>query len=341
MTVGLAALTVCRMFPDPAVSASLYSAGAIDDAFARVVAPLVRDLSAGPLAEARGYLWCMRYARGGAHLKLRVHGPAEIGESVRERLESLAASFLAGLPEAEPDAPRRSTAAPPLDVEDEGEHPDRTLLWTTYRRSPVVFGGGPLADDDRYAALFTRAAARGTERVAALFEEPEEAPSHGARQRLLFGVVAEGLAALGLAGDERTAYLKFHRDWLVRFPLLRQDDRRGKARRTLTVFEERAGGMARVREALGRHIEAAREAEPSDWGRALGELGAYVSGFADDPAYDHDPFTQGPLFPAVFKVFHNLANQVGLTMPHEAFAYHLLLAATAEPGFDRLDLPLP
>ena len=148
------------------------------------------------------------------------------------------------------------------------------------------------------------------------------------------------MAALGLAGDERTAYLKFHRDWLVRFPLLRQEGGEEQARRVLTVFAGRAGKMAAAVQALARHVEATAGTALGPWGDALTELGAYVSPLAADAAYDHDPFARGPLFPAVFKVFHNLANQLGLPMPDEAFAYHLLLTAAADPDVDLLDLKL-
>jgi hypothetical protein len=154
-----------EMFPDPLLSANLYCAGRLGEALLRVVGGFRRDLLARVGAEP-GYVWVMRYAKGGEHLKIRVHGPESQRPLIRELLAASAESYLADLGAPDPSAPRRTRElAPPIDREDQTstDYPDRTFLWTTYERSQISLGYRPYMSDDVYVALLTRCMGRGTE----------------------------------------------------------------------------------------------------------------------------------------------------------------------------------
>ena len=151
------------MSADPVLAASLYADRGLDGLVYGVAAPLLARLrEAGP---AGGWsLWVVRYARGGEHLKVRLHGPAEEVPAVRRLVEEAAAAHFAALPPADPALERITRPdAPAIDPEDEpaGERPDRSLAWTTYRRSPVSLGPPRFLDDDGYAARVTAALAAG------------------------------------------------------------------------------------------------------------------------------------------------------------------------------------
>ncbi|MFS8064935.1 MAG: lantibiotic dehydratase C-terminal domain-containing protein, partial [Byssovorax sp.] len=155
--------------PDPLLTANVYCAGRLDHVLHRGVAPFWRRLREGH-AEQQAYLWCVRYPRGGEHLKIRVHAPEARSSALRSSLEAAVSDALAELGAATTaTAPPRPDGALPIDVEDEGTeaHADPSFLWTHYRRSAVSFGGGPLLDDDRYVALFTRCLGAGCEKALA------------------------------------------------------------------------------------------------------------------------------------------------------------------------------
>ncbi len=326
-----------QLFADPVLTASLYCAGWLDQAVFHAVAPFWQELRRHD-REGLCYLWLMRYGKGGEHLKVRIHGPQPLRPLMRSLLEERAIHFLGSLPKEEAP-PRSQERVPAIDVEEEendGDLPDRMLLWTSYRRSHVSLGGKPFLSDDRYAALLTRCLASGCERVLAL--EPGAGGSllHRGRQAALLSALLSGLAALGFTAEKRVEYLAYHRDWLLRY--LVPQNWRSEAepvtqlqRRLDERVDAMAGSLLPLQTALDREWGGSWTAQPwngglpAPWKRSLADLLAYVSPLCRDPDYHLDPFASDPAFAPVFKVFHGLANQLGLRQTDEAFTHHLLL----------------
>lgn len=320
------------------MTANLYCAGRLDEVLQKVVAPFRQELR--ERSGEAGALWTMRYSRGGEHLKIRLHGPESCIPRARDLLEGLAEHYLAGLPGAD-EAPVRTAGAgqvPPIDLEDEAPdgHPDRQLVWTHYRRSHISFVGKPLLLDDTYVALAVRCLSRGCDLV---LEALTDEGSRGRRQTPLLQALIGGTAALGLPAGLRSAYFAFHRDWLVRFLLVRRGAGPEKAAELTAQFDLR-------RQALGASLVPLREVAEEEWGgaadegegdvddadaawrSALVDLYRYVS----QSPHDLDPFAEHPAFPPIFKVFHGFANQLGVNPLDEAFVHHLLLGMTLPPG---------
>jgi hypothetical protein len=310
---------------DPSLSASIYTARHLDELVRGAVIPF-RDALRLRDPEGRWSLWTMRYTRCGPHLKVRLHGPAEERETVRELLAEAVERHFASLgAAAEDEAPRRPRPpATPVDLEDERDedYPDRTLLWTTYRRSGVSLGPDRvLMADDRYVALFTTALAAGAELV---LEALGPGLSEAGRLKALRDGVAAGLSGLPLTDEERAAYLAYHRDWLLRW-LMPHGEREAEM---LARFDQRAAAMGPAAEEARRVARDGGTGEgAAAWREALSGLAAHLAPLRGDPAHDADPFTRDPVFPPVFKVFHSLANQMGVDMLNEALVHHLLLRA--------------
>lgn len=297
------------------------------------------------------YLWMVRYRRGGEHVKVRVHAPAAAGPALRDALETAARRFLDSLDEtghadASPD--RSPDRSPPIDVEDEVEeaYPDRSFLWTQYRRSPISFGSQLFVEDDRFAAVFTRTMGHGSDQVLAALERRGDT-SGGAgvefrvRQSTVLKAIIAGLAGVGWTVQERARYLVYHRNWLLRFLLAKSRQGPERAAQLLARFD---GNMEKMGPALGA-IEQALAAQWSDsegarddgdsWATSLRDLARHVDGYGDAGA-NIDPFARTPAEVAVFKVLHGMANQLGLKPLDESFVYHLLLrihAPDEDPGF--------
>ncbi|HYU32696.1 MAG TPA: lantibiotic dehydratase C-terminal domain-containing protein [Thermoanaerobaculia bacterium] len=324
------------------MTANIYCAGCLDPVIFQVVAPFWREYCEKNPDDS--YLWLMRYGKGGEHLKVRLHGPEDRVPLQRQLLEERVTSFFAALPErTEPLEKKGWVGASPIDAEDdvEQDHPDRTFLWTTYKRSHISLGGKPFLDDDRFVTLFTRCMASGCELLLSLEPGEDGFLSHRTRQNALIKALIAGLAASGFSAEERADYLAYHRDWLLRFILPK--DRRAEVypvEQLQQSFEQR---VARMGDAL-RPIGAAAEAEWSGntagkpqgldarWRHSLADLLEYVRLFSNDPDYRLDPFATDQAFSPVFKVFHGFGNQMGLTMADEAFAHHILLRTTAVPN---------
>jgi hypothetical protein len=327
-----------RLCPDPAVTANIYCSGRLDRVIFHAIAPFWRELrSRDP--EGRCLLWLMRYGKGGEHLKVRVHGPESLRPFLRESLEEKVTAFLDLLPEGA-RAPANRDRAPAIDVEDEdGDHPDRTFVWTSYRRSPVSLGGKPFLADDRYVALFTRCLSAGCERILALEPGAGGTLSHSIRQRTLLTALIAGLAALEYSAEKRADYLAYHRDWLLRFLLpVEESCEREPAERLHRHLDEQ---IARMGEALlplrrnaesGWHGSGTEVSGKADWKRSLADLLGYVAPLCRDPGYRLDPFASDPVFAPVFKVLHGFANQLGLKRMDEAFAHHLLFRIAESSG---------
>lgn len=323
------------LFPDPALTANIYCSGRLDTVIFRAVAPFWRELlSLDP--EGLCFLWLMRYGKGGEHLKVRVHGPESLRPLLRENLEEKVTALLDSLPEGATPLANRERA-PAIDAEDEGgDHPDRTFVWTSYRRSHVSLGGRPFLSDDRYVALFTRCLAAGCERVLALEPGASGVLGHPVRQRALLTALIAGLAALGFSAGKRADYLAYHRDWLLRFALPVEERCESEPVEQLhRRLDEQIARMGESLQPLRRAADAGwngskgagvLEDDPdAGWRRSLADLLGYIAPLCRDPDYRLDPFASDPVFAPVFKVFHGFANQLGLKRMDEAFAHHVLL----------------
>jgi hypothetical protein len=334
------------VLPDPVLTASIYCDHGLDALIHGAIVPFrARLRDSDP--DGGWTLWLVRYSRCGEHLKVRLHGPAERREIARRLLEeSVQAHFDTRRPAAG-EAPRVSRPdAPPIDLEDEAsaDHPDRALLWTGYRRSHVNLGPPVFLDDDQYTALFTTCLARGADLVLdALHPDASGNVPGSARQKGLLKALFSGIAALRLGAGERAAYLAYHRDWLVRFNVADPDE----AAELLTRFDRRLEGMAATVQQLARVAAAEWEGEARTatgaegaWRDALAGLLAYLVRFRGDPRYQVDPFTDDAALPPLFKVFHAMANHLGVSMLDEAFVYHLLLRASAAEPAGRMAEPV-
>lgn len=349
MAMPLATHPTASSFPDPVLTANLYCRERLDQVVQQVVLPLSRDLSAID-ATGASYVWGIRYGRCGEHLKVRVHAPEQLRPRLQESLSVHAGAFFTALgepattggPEPEPEV-----AVPPIDVEDAAaaNYPDRSLLWTQYRRSHISLGGKPFLADDHYVALMTTCLGRGCERMLDAFANKGEI-SHSYRQTILLDSLINGLAAVGFTVGQRAAYLEFHRDWLLRFNLVRNRVDAEKTRAFLDRFERRAEtavtALNQLRDMTAEHwAEPPREAAcHGTWGHSLLDLLEFVRPFSANPDYHIDPFATDPVFPILFKALHGFANQLGLKMLDEALAYHLLLRAISAASNGVLEVVL-
>jgi hypothetical protein len=331
------------LYPDPVLTANVYCLNGLDEVIRRAVAPFWRELKQQDV-EDLCYLWLLRYSKGGDHLKIRLHGPESWREEMKRGLGESIERFLASIgPAEDTPAPKRWKGVPPVDVEDEVEtpHPDRSFLWTEYRRNDVSLGRRPLFLDDRYTALLTTCLGRGTELLLEAFAaERGETIPHSLRQTTLLHAAIAALGAVGFSPEKRTAYLVYHRDWLLRFALVKNGVPSVAAAEVIERFDRRLPGMAKTLDLLRRRAagqweegraEGRAEGTESRWRDAMGDLARYLRVLCTSPEYHVDPFASDPLFTPIFKALHGLGNQTGLLMMDEALGYHILLAATAAP----------
>jgi hypothetical protein len=194
----------------------------------------------------------------------------------------------------------------------------------------VSLGSKELLEDDRYVGLMTAAFCAGSSRLLDAVAHTGGSFPASRRQGILLAAIVAGLAAAGLSADERAEYLAYHRDWLVRWNI---PDRERRAA-AVAHFDLRLETMAASVEQVGCFARRCWSgAGPADaWGTAVGELAIHLAGFRGDPAYDSDPFTSHPAFPPLFKVFHNLANALGVGMLDEALTHHLVLRGALFPA---------
>jgi hypothetical protein len=336
--------------PDPIVTANIYCRGRLDDVIARCISPFWRMRETG-----RGegnYLWMLRYLRRGEHLKVRIHATEERADELRNALDVSVRSYLASLgpfPAGEPSA-ADAQGMPAIDPEDEGNgvHPDREVVWTRYRRSPIVLGSTSLLDDDRYAALFTRAMGHCSESVLSALDGQGEVPFR-ARQTALLRLAVASLAGVEWSRGELARYLVYHRNWLLRHVLARAGHGGERGAELIALLHENARRWESARPAVARVVASLWPDEKGGAGSGpvrprqqpsfLGQLARHVSdhgGDAGQPSSSFDPFAARSDFVPVFKVLHGSANQFGLKPLDEGFVYHFLLhvhAPEEDSGF--------
>jgi len=325
-------------FADPVVTGSIYCSGHLSEVLLRAMVPLrrgLRTLDHGQLS----YLWCMQYSKGGQHLKVRIHGPREIELASRQLLQQVAEDCLTAIGPRPPHQDRLvRPEAVPIDEEDRSSEapPDRSFTFTRYGRSHVSLGGEPFLSQDRYRALMTLCLARGCDQVLDALESQGEVFSHVQSQRLLLKALLSGMAALRFPPAKAEAYLAYHRDWLIRFPLLRKGGDGQEAAAAVAYLERQAEKASATVKSLRSLVES-RWTGTGDspegstpWGRAMADLLDYISRYRDDPSYRQDPFAEDLTYSPIFKVFHGLSNLLGFKALDKAYAYHLLLQAVAK-----------
>lgn len=331
-----------QSYPDPVLCANVYCSGQLCDVAARLVAPFWREYRSRQDTRS-SYLWFLRYARCGEHLKIRLHAPLSEAPLLRELLLVAQAEYFSRPAPQLPASRRKSTpTAPPIDAEDRAaaDYPDRTFLWTEYGRSPVSLGYRPYLNDDQFCALLTHCLGAGAEIVLDRIESgPDGECPYSLQREIWRDALLAGLLAIPFSAHDRTLYLLYHRDCLLRY--LRKKNRWATGAvamaRVLSQLE-RQPGRPELREELARataerwapHGPPPPGTTLDAWWGALRALSEYVLPLLDDPSYHVDPFADSAAFPLFFKVFHGLANQVGLDPLNEAFLYHSLVDVTGE-----------
>ena len=319
--------------PDPVVTANIYCAGHLDRLLLGCLAPFWKEIRQRD-PERSHRIWFVRYRRGGDHLKVRIHAPAAAAPMLREQLQEAVERFFATLPPPAADAPKSGRSdVPPIDAEDRSvdDYPDHSLLFTAYERSFITFGANPLLQDDLYASYLTEFLADGAEKILSDLQlDASGVIPHGRRQNLLMKVLIGTLATLDFSEAKRTDYLRHHRDWLLRFTLLKVAERAEKAASLLARFGRQIeamgtniGPVERTLQRIWDHVGADQPGSPL---RLLAQHLEEQRGNAD---YQLDPFTDEPAFTGLFKALHGFANQLGLPAAEEAFTHHLLLQIRA------------
>jgi hypothetical protein len=314
---------------DPILTANIYASGLVDNLLQQGIVPFWRDVQ-GARPDGGCWFWIMRYARGGEHLKIRVHGERAGADSLRPLLYGHLERWMEKA-RTYPAANLRvnNPKAPPIDAEDKAEanFADRTFVATTYGRSYVSLPASPWLEDKNFVALACRCLAATTGVFLAAVDEHGEL-SDGSKQSLLAKSLISALGASGL-GDRTSAteYLAFHRDWLLRFFIPESS----KELEIRAHFDAQASSstartrLAQLSDEKWARNNSGQEAEP--WLRTFAALSAYTQSFAGSGAHQIDPFTTNVNFPPLFKMLHGMANQFGVTPLHEAYVHHLLIKA--------------
>lgn len=319
------------VFPDPISTANLYAEGHLDAAFVEVAGTALDRLRE---VDPRAFVWTMRYAKRGEHLKLRVHGPASLADAAGTTLAEIAEDWLSSLPPADPEAPRKSLPyAAPIDEEDaiEEDAPDRAFVSTRYSRHPVSLGAR--FEDDAHVARLVESFGAAAAFVLQAARAEDGRLEHREKQRLYLRLLTVGLAGLDSL-DSRLDYLAYHRDWILRSRLRHAGIER------VEKGEAFLGRFDTVAASLGEGLDRLRESADLFWGfgDSAGAGPAEIAFHASvarlldelpDTGPRADPFAGDPRFPVLFKVFHGLANQLGLDRLNEALPHHLLCRAVA------------
>ena len=328
---------------DPVLTANIYCNRRLNQLMQAAVAPFFRQLEEEfPGAEINLF----RYGKCGEHLKVWIFGDDSLRDRARLLLESHTAPFLASADaDPRPEDPWISKSGlPPVDEEDESgeDYPNKTLVFSRYRRSPVLHGSGAYLGDDRHVRLFVA-----TQAAGARLTLEKLAPQAGAesffkhRQSLFLKVLIAGLSGLDFDRAGWMEFLGYHRDWLIR-TVARFADPGNTPETILEDFETRAAALAGTIPALSAHVEYGSRGEILDrdplllaWRDSVARFFDHVKTYRGRPEYDQDCFTRDFAFLPLFKVFHGVANQFGYRLSHEAYVFHLLLAAARhglEPG---------
>jgi len=215
---------------------------------------------------------------------------------------------------------------PAIDVEDYSvaERSDWSLVWSTYRRSPVVFGGGRLLEDSEYVNKCVICFASSARVVLdALQKKRRTKDLYLSKLQLMLEILTQARAAVDDDIVWWRAYAKYHRDLLLRYVAVR-------ATGDLRHYAALQGAL--TAHAAKRSITGAVPTEKtvesiSAWGASLRDIAAYVRDSTDVEIIE--PNASDCLQPIVFKIIHIVANQLGLRILDEAYSLELAMAMDA------------
>jgi hypothetical protein len=323
---------------DPIVTANIYCKGRIDELLLDGVRGFRDDIHRSYQTDSV-LLWSMRYRRGGEHLKVRVHAPDSLADTLRSMLTRHLEKFIASSDSVDGASGNLTGALDlPIDLNDacDSDYTDRQLLWTQYVRSHVSFGGNPFLDNDDYVRRFVTCLSSGTDLIlTGLRLNAKKQISNISRQMLLWRLLLEMFAAFRMPKEEAAIYLSYHRDWLIRFTILKLGAESEKSTDVLASFNQHISRLEPpIRSTLRSMVKSvldldgcfAPSTHPSDWQSSLKQLADYLSTLVSDPIYHIDPHARKPQYAVWFKILHGTANQIGLLLLDEALAHHILLS---------------
>jgi len=318
--------------PDPVITASIYCTDHLDHVIFRALRPF-QDRAQEAVNGEPLFLWIIRYGKSGEHVKVRIHSSPDQREVLRQILEDKVHELFTTLP---PSSLTRKilnwAGAQAVDPEDRVDrpYPDRSLLWTTYRRSHVSLGPSLLLEDDRYVELSTLCLAAAADLLFALHPHFSGQLAYRFRHSTLVKALFGGIDALGLPPEKAAKYLLYHRDWVLRFCVLKNWWDREQAAKVVKLFDRRIDEQSLLEPtiALQKHATEGLNAGPDqEWRAKLREFFLYVSAFDVRTEGRLEPFAELPWHPPLFKVLQGLSNQLGMQLLDEAFVHHTLLSA--------------
>lgn len=308
--------------PLPAISASIYCHGFVDELLREAVHPFWKGVKATFPCSC---LWVVRYDRGGQHLKIRLHVPARAHAALERRLEEAVERFFAGLPAVAGEGRDAATHLPPVDLEDHAEElrPDRSLIWTKYRYFPELIGAGPLSAAPGFEAAWIRCRAVATE-AALDWLDGFEGVKISVQKRMYFGLQLLLAAVYGVHPrvETRARYLAFQRDWLLR--VSRDRDQ------ALALLERKANALPEQLTALHPLVVAASsQAVALDgWSYAVRDLVRFcLDQLGRQDLADLEEASGELIYLALSRAVHNALNPIALGVSNEAYICHLLRSA--------------
>ena len=316
---------------EPIFAATVYNNGQHDRLLDEVIRPRWEIFSQD---DAGRFLWTMRFGARGEHIKLRIHGPDRVLEEVEVHLVPALDKFVASLTDemAEESATAPPGSFPAIDLED--AEPGVGVGWrkTTFRPSPFVLGGTPLVEDPAFGSLFARTQGAMAEAVLKHLVPKRHDPNFPSiRQTFGVRLVLAALIALPLDPAEQVAYLRYHRDWFARYIAVRKHLPESRIPEILEPLDRKVERAAQAKESLARSLEEASLQPPFlAWTNRLRAVYDRTLSFRGDPRFDLDPYTDNVSFLPLFKTLQGSANQAGLAIGSELWAYHLLLTVAEQ-----------
>lgn len=306
----------------PTISASVYCHGFVDELLREVILPFWKSTKT---TFPQSCIWVIRYARGGQHLKLRLHVPAEAHVAVATRLQNAVEIFFAGLPA--PSGIERDIAAylPPIDPEDDVEdlRPDRSLIWTRYRYLPEMIGAKPLSAATGFESVFVRCRAASTEVVLAWLDDLRNDEIHmRKRMTLALQLLLAAVGGVHPHAEIRARYLTFQRDWLLRVNRDREQ--------ALAILDRKVGMLPEQQRALVPLVTAVfpQDGMLGCWCRAVEDLVRFcLNQLKQQDLSELDGPSEDLVYFAISRIVHNAMNPIAIGLWNETYLCHLLGSA--------------
>lgn len=153
------------------------------------------------------------------------------------------------------------------------------------------------------------------------------------RQNLALGLLALGLSTLAEGHGDWTAYPAYHRDWLIRGPILQTGNGFGSASMIRRLLDQQLALLGRVDCASLCRLPAAMmgSASANSWVGRVRSFGSRLAELAGDARFRVDAFASDGVYPVAFRLFHTLARQFGIALLDEALLHHILATASGVP----------